>query len=293
MTKRNAKNAAPVIELSAIEVGTDIMTLGDDIAALIPEAPVVEEASTAEIDAELAKIEAYEEQPEAPVHEGEAPNEDQAANELEEVPALVDVLADVSREDAEGMQKRVIASLDARGAHELLKNPDNTNIHKTIAKARNKLAVSLDPSRVLFAAAVDPEFMNRELSDGNRYNVYAIDKVQDFLNFLGGAKGELSNAINIACTRSLFAFHKAGKPFTLETAKGAASKDYARSLDSAVKTLLISHTVARSTASTQSSSTMQALVTLGVVTTSGSRKNPTYTIANTPLTKALEERYAA
>lgn len=284
MAKRNAKNEVVI-------ANTEVEALFDtNVLDLIPEAPVADEA---ELEATVAQIENYEEQvSEAPVHTAEA-DEDQATNEPEEVPALADVLSAISREDAEVMQRRVIASLDERDAFEASKKGDGHNILKTIKKARSKLAVSLDPARVLFAANVDPEFMNRELSDGNRYNVYAIDKVQDFLNFLGGAKGELTNAINIACMKSLFAFKKAGTPFTLDYAKGAASKDYARSLDSAVQKLLISHTVAKTTAPTQSSSTMQALVTLGVVNAIGSRKNPTYELANTSFTKALEERYAA
>ncbi|GLS20999.1 hypothetical protein GCM10007874_40160 [Labrys miyagiensis] len=74
---------------------------------------------------------------------------------------------------------------------------------------------------------------------------------QDFLNFLGGAKGELTNAINIACMSSVLAFKKAGVAFTHETAKEAASLDYARSLDSAVKKPLVSRTVAKTTAPIQ------------------------------------------
>ena len=90
---------------------------------------------------------------------------------------------------------------------------------------------------------------------------------------------------------------KAGLAFDLEAAKGACSRDYVRKnpdrIASALKRLLISHTVAAGTAPTQASSTRQALATLGVVRTNGAGKNPSYTLIDGPLTRKLQEKLAA
>jgi hypothetical protein len=167
---------------------------------------------------------------------------------------------------------------------------DDKNIQGTIKKIRAQL-VTKRAAKLMCAIRVEPNFINRVVHTGSAYNVYALGKLSDVV--FGVTDGQVANAINIACMKSLFAFSKLGIAFTMECAKGAASKQYAWKIDAAVRKHLISHTVSTSTAPTQASSTMQALVTLGVVSTNGAGKNPTYTLLDTPIAHKLEAMLAA
>lgn len=182
------------------------------------------------------------------------------------------------------------AAIDAREAFERDKKGEGHNILKTLANAR-KVMVTKRAARVLLATSVDPQILNRSVHEGARYNVYAIGKLADVI-FGVTEGGAMRNAINLACMRSLFACKREGVPFTLDTAKMAAS-DKIRTSDAVLKRILIRHTVSESTAPTQASSTMQAFETLGIVTRSGSAKNPTFTLTDTPLVQKLEVMLAA
>lgn len=59
-----------------------------------------------------------------------------------------------------------------------------------------------------------------------------------------------------------------------------------------VRQHVISHIVSTSTAPTQASSTMQALVTLGVCKTNGAGKNPTHAALDAPVARKLEKMTA-
>jgi hypothetical protein len=87
--------------------------------------------------------------------------------------------------------------------------------------------------------------------------------------------------------RSLFKC-RASVPFTDALAKTAVCDRLA--VADAVKEHLLRHAVSPST---QASSTLRALETLGVVTVGGSRKEPVYTLTNAPITKQLEKMLAA
>lgn len=181
--------------------------------------------------------------------------------------------------------------LDARSIFEEVKaeekGKDNPNIQSTIKKARSQL-VTKRAARVLLTVKADPAFIMREINSGSKYGVYAIGKLGDIVK--GVTDGAITNAINIACMKSLFAFRAAGAKFDMEAAKGAASKQYGLTkVNAAVRRHLISHTVAIGTASTQASSTMQALETLGVVTRSHQGNNPTFTLTTNPIVTKLEE----
>jgi regulator of extracellular matrix RemA (YlzA/DUF370 family) len=164
----------------------------------------------------------------------------------------------------------------------------NDNIQKSLKKSRAQLATPR-AARVLIACSVDPSMINRSVHEGVRYNVYALGKLADAINALSG--GKVANAINNACMRSLFAFKKAGLTYTGEMAKASAS-DKIR-VDISLRGALVRHTVSESTSSTQASSTMQALTTLGVVIKSGSHKNPTFDLAPTAVVAKLEAVLAA
>lgn len=221
--------------------------------------------------------------------EAEASDEPQASNDVVEDEApktLSEILVSFSDEAVAEMVVEIAGELDDRAAFELRKNPDNGNIQGTLKKVRAQM-VTKRAAKLLLSISVTPFFINRELHNGSAYNVYALGKVGDLIK--GATDGVVANAINIACMKSLFAFRAAGATFTMECAKGAASKQYALTgVEASIRKHLISHTVSSSTAPTQASSTMQALETLGVVTRQGGGKNPSYTLTDAPITKKLE-----
>ena len=160
-----------------------------------------------------------------------------------------------------------------------------SNIHRTLKNVRSNLVRS-HAARVMMAANVNEGFINRTLHDGSRYNVYALGKFADLVDALTG--NTMSNAINIAIVRTMFAIKNAGLTFTKEIALAAASDKIRAPM--MFRPYIVAHTVSASTAPTQASSTMQALETLGVVKiTGGTRKNPSYEICNNAQSKALEE----
>lgn len=226
---------------------------------------------------------------EPPAEESAAP---QAANEIEEQPkTLGELLASFDDDAVTDAVVQIADAIDGRSTFETEKNPDNLNIHRTIKKVRDQM-VTKRAARLLMSVKVDPSFINRQVHSGAAYNVYALGKLGDVIK--GVTDGIVANAINLACMRSLFAFREAGATFTMECAKGAASKQYAaRHVDAAIRKHLISHTVSTSTAPTQASSTMQALETLGVVRRSGGGKNPIYTLTDAPIVAKLETLLAA
>lgn len=191
-----------------------------------------------------------------------------------------EILAAISDEDAIAMALSVVAAVDERAAFE--KVSGNDNIQKALDKSRKQLGTPT-AARVLIACSVDPAMINRSVHEGKRYNVYALGKLSDAI--YGLANGTVNNAINIACMKSLFRFQAVGKEFTGEMAKAAASDKI--KVDLGLKGLLVRHTVAPSTSSTQASSTMQALTTLGIVARTGSHKNPTFNLACSPIVDRL------
>lgn len=167
--------------------------------------------------------------------------------------------------------------------------PNNTTQAPKLENYRKKLAL---PSKagVLLVSGTSEEFINRSISEGSIYNLYAIDKVIDFVNGLSGDR--VKNAINRAIFKSMLNFRAEGIAFTGEMARAAAS-DKITIQDKKAKSLLMRHTVDAGTAPTQASSTMAALQTLGVVVNKGSMRAPLYELVDTPVTRKLEGLLAA
>lgn len=288
----------------------EIDDLNDDNGRLLPTEPTPDEIAAVlqEIDPSM----------ETATHAGVVDHESQYASwsppeaiadaiearELEEavqeatgeftLPDLDKLRSQVPAPDVERMVWRVANALDERerfeiDAAEAEKGDVNPNILRTIKKVRSQM-VTKRAASLLCAIAVTPEFINRSINEGFRYNVYALGKLGDVI--YGVTDGQIANAINLACMRTLFSFRRAGLTFDMEVAKGCCSKQYAmKKLGAAVRQHVISHTVSESTAPTQASSTMQALVTLGVVTRQESGKNPSWTLTDTPITKKLAEMF--
>lgn len=182
------------------------------------------------------------------------------------------------------MRETTTRAIDDRAAYEQAKHGGASNIDKTLANIRKHLDAD-EPARMLFATKVDPFVFSRSRGGANQYNVYAIQKVVDLLAALRG--GKIANAINRAVLHSIHAFEKAGVGFTSEHAKDATS-DKRRVADKKTLELLTRHNVSASTASTQASSTMQALETLGIVASSGGRQ-PSYRFTDTLAARRMKE----
>lgn len=214
---------------------------------------------------------------------------------------LDNLIAKISDDEAKVKVFHIARQLDIREAFQIEKadllaaekgGEPSLNILKTLKAIRQQM-VTLRAAKLFSAIKVDPDFMNRSIHAGACYNVYAIPKVADIV--YGVTNGVIRNAINIACMKTLFRLHDLEIPMTMEVAKSAASKQYGiKHMNAAIRAHLISHTVAEGTASTQASSTMQALCTLGVVSSNNVGKNPTFTLnADAPITKKLRELIAA
>lgn len=235
------------------------------------------------VEAEVSKLEALESQETDEIAAATVP-----LLELDVEPTFDELRESFPESLVEETVFSIAEALDERAAFETDKNPDNANIHRTLKKVRSQL-VTKRAAKVMLATNLTPAFINRSEHTGSRYNVYALGKLADVI--FGVTDGAISNAINLACMRSLFRFKNAGIPFTMEMAKAAAS-DKIR-VDAAVRQHLVRHTVSASTAPTQASSTMQALETLGVVKGVGGTKSPTFVPTEHPIVAKLEEMLAA
>lgn len=201
---------------------------------------------------------------------------------------LKEMASAVPEKEKTVMIKAIANEFSARSAYEARKNPDNLKMSKNLDAYAKKMGTA-PLAAILAATAVDPDFINREIAAGKRFNVYAIDKVNDILTAL--ETGHMKNEINRAVMLSLFKFRAAGVPFTGAMAIAAASDKV--KVEKAVAGLLVRYTVSAATAPTQCSSTMNALSTLGVVVNRGTAKFPVWALTDTPQTRRLEEVLAA
>lgn len=218
------------------------------------------------------------------VYAGQDEDEGPAGQPQDEIEAdtrsFTERYIEVESAAAEAMLWSIANRIDDRIAHQADASPVSI---KNLNRARAKM-VTGRVSRALCAVGLaDAGFVNREWRDGSQFNVYALLKLPDLIAGLIG--GTVTNAINIAVVKSMFALEKAGIGFDLDTAKAAASSEYAPAR-AGVRQHLTRHTVKRGTASTQASSTMHALMALGVVSFVPS-VNPTYTILQNATTEAL------
>jgi len=181
------------------------------------------------------------------------------------------------------------AQFDTRMTFENLHRPGNMSIQTKLAKAKARFA-SLGMAAHTIAASIDPAFVNRSVSEGKRFNVYAFDKLIDVLTGLG-ATGRVTNAINVAILKSMIAFEAAGVAFTGAEATAAASDKI--KVPAAMNKLLTRHNVGATTAPTQTSSTMNALMIAGIVVNTGMGRAPIYSLTDTPAATRIREVFAA
>lgn len=281
-------NDADLATIAAIEPEMKAMMIADAITHDLSGAQLLLPPPAAEIEAYDPAVEAVlsELQAEAEAIDAEAvdaPAEDEPEADL----SLSDLLKSVEESEKTEMIAKVHSAFDERSTFELTHNPANDNIQDTLKKQRTKMALP-GIAAMMIATNTTPETINRSIAEGKRFNVYAIDKLNDLLHGLNS--GHFKNAINIAVMKSMFKFRAAGVQFT-GTAALAAASDKVK-VDKQLQALLTRHTVSAATGPTQASSTMSALQALGVVINTGTAKYPIWNLNNTPVTMELERKFA-
>lgn len=235
--------------------------------------------------AELALVNGYnaEDQAEDQAEDRAENNAEDRAQDQAEEARYEDLVAAVTEEQVAQTQAALQAAFAERARYEYEQNPANENIQRTIAKVqRGHLAHGI--SQAITAIGLDPNYVNGSEVSGKRRNVYALEKVQDLL--YAAQTGQIKNRINNAILLSMYRCEERGLPFTGAVAKACASDKIA--VDPAYRHVLVRHTVAESTASTQASSTMTALEDLNAVVNRGSARHGVWVFADTPIGRRLK-----
>jgi hypothetical protein len=178
---------------------------------------------------------------------------------MSNVETFITALRSHDDNDAKSFALAVVQEFDTRIAYENTKNSENDNIVKTLNKSSAKLA-SVSAARVMMTCNVASSFINRAERVNAKYNVYASEKLADIIASLRDARC-FTNAINNAVIRSMLKCD-AKIAFTHKLAIASASDKV--NVDATIRKHLVRHTVSVSTASTQASSTMNALVTANI-----------------------------
>lgn len=195
-----------------------------------------------------------------------------------------DLRSEASVAEMQAMSDRTVHEFDARMTYEHRERPGNEKIQAKLKAAKGRMS-SLGIAGVMLAAKVEPDFINRSVTEGRRYNVYAFEKFNDVAG--GLCSGTFKNAVNLAIMKSLFKFRSSGMAFTGLAALAACSDKV--KVEKGMTAALVRHTVSAATAPTQTSSTMNALQTMGIVVNKGSAKFPLWELTDTPVTHRVEE----
>lgn len=165
------------------------------------------------------------------------------------------------------------AALDARVAFEADKSSDNTSIVATLTSIR-KSASHETIATVMLAASYDIENVNRSERVNARRNVYTLQKDVNIARSI--AVVEATNHYTIAILRTALALEAADFVMTHKSASAACSQSVKHS--DAKQERIISKTryakhIAANTASTQSSSSLNALQALSILIESRDASN--------------------
>lgn len=185
------------------------------------------------------------------------------------------------------------AAFDARVSYETAKNADNLSIQKTLSDLRKSLTHEKVAS-VMLACNVSANFINRAERSTSRFNVYSAEKVAKVARFL--AKADRLNHYCDAILRTAIALTDAKMTMTHDDAASACSSD-AKAKNTA-KRKLIKHyarVVAANTASTQSSSSVNALQMFALIKETRDETNTVAYVFNDEHehAKDIRERLAA
>lgn len=240
---------------------------------------------------ELRKLEEQEKQAKAKAKkkakaEEKAPAIEDEAIVVPHVPGeLKDLMSNVPEAVLKQKQAEVIAAFETRIAFEQAQPSVSDKMIPNLKSCMASLA-SETGARLLAALDIDMGFVNREVAKGSRFNVYALQKVCDLVTAM--TAGFMKNAVNRAVLKSMFICRDNEVAFNGDLALAAVS-DKIR-IEPRFAKHLTRHTVSQNTASTQKSSTMNALEALGIATSNKLRgAAEVFTLTDTPQTRRLQE----
>lgn len=211
-----------------------------------------------------------------------APAAPQAEYEPGEFTAQMDTL---KVKTIESYRDRMLLAFADRIVYERTKPKDSTKIVKNLEKVAQRLTSEI-ATKVLLAADVPAEFVNREHNTGNRFNIYALDKLADLI--VGVTSGVFENKVNNAIVRSLFTCRAAEISFTPAVQLACASNEVR--VSAGIDKFLTRHSMSAATAPTQKSSTLSALELLGVVSDIGDGRQAIYQLKANPIVRRLEAK---
>lgn len=162
----------------------------------------------------------------------------------------------------EKYQNDMLAAFDARAAYELSKNADNLNMQKTLADLRASVA-HVEIAKLMCAANVDANFINRAERANARFNVYSAEKIVNIVRFAASVAALNHYTLNIV--KSLYNCFNASVDFTQRDAVACCSLDV--KVDASKSHLISQYQkhIASNTASTQASSSLNALLMTNVI----------------------------
>jgi hypothetical protein len=186
------------------------------------------------------------------------------------------------------------AAFDARVSYETEKKADNASMTKTLSNLRKSIAHE-KVAAIMLACNVSADFINRAERNNARFNVYSAEKVANIARVLS-VSTETLNHYTLAILKSCIALSDAKMSLTHDDAASACSSDL-KSKDTK-KRKLITHyqrVVAANTASTQSSSSINALQMFDIVKqVRDDANNVAYVFNDAHVhAKELRERFAA
>lgn len=171
----------------------------------------------------------------------------------------------------------ILAAFDSRKSYEIAKaestESDCSSMLKTLADMRKTVSHSVI-SEIMFASAIDAEFINKSERSNARFNVYSAEKVINVARSL--AKVSALNHYTRAILATMQKLALTEQLLTHDDAQSACSLD-CKSKDAKREKLIVKYQkhVAKSTAATQSSSSINALQVFGVITETRDAANVT------------------
>lgn len=207
--------------------------------------------------------------------------------------ALNTLMIEVTQNDAASMRDALRDNLVNRAEYERAKNAENDSVQSTLNNV-SKIYLNEHFARFALVCSLDAAHINKSERVNARLNVYTLDKIAAL--FKATCAHSKHNAFNAAIVASLvnFANSKSEAHFTIEHAKMSASKFYNCENVKANRKLLVRRdSVAASTASTQASSTMNALKACNAVTEYTNEGMICYRLNDNAIANALRESVAS
>lgn len=195
----------------------------------------------------------------------------------------------------------LLSQIDARAQYEIEKNSENTSIQACLVTSRTSIRNSVNHEKIaeiLMLSNHDVATINRQERSNNRYNVYAYEKIANIANvLLNSTSVSRLNHYSTAILKAVHSYESAELTFTHKDAVSACSADCKHSekaREKILKDVRYAKHVAATTASTQSSSSINALQSMNVLTEARDDANNVIYKLNREsfATKALAEKLA-